>query len=336
MSDDVQIKGLKKSDFKGPDEFFGEGKAPDNLPESIRLYIRGKQVDMRGKDLRINVYRLVAGLGTKERKDWVGEVQGPNVPDDRDIALRFGPGRYVWIAKWMDPVDGEKGLVSDEVHVAEDAREAHLAWKAQNAGISAPGVPGKEAAMISPAAGALNDPLAVLRLVQLGEDRALDNLERMQKILAGRPSQAIEGPQADAHKKAMRIIDEALEYKAKAIEAAKPAPPAKEEEVIPPFLKPFMPLIEKNLDKLLGGGAVAEGIKEVVLSTEEFAAIMANPQQMEEMMKALQLRFGPEKAERALRALLDDSPKADETFLEKAAGKVASKVAKAAVRGARR
>ena len=106
--------------------------------------------------------------------------------------------------------------------------------------------------------------------------------------------------------------------------------------MIPPFLKPFMPLIEKNLDKLLGGGAVAEGIKEVVLSTEEFAAIMANPQQMGEMMKALQLRFGPEKAERALKVLLDDSPKADETFLEKAAGKVASKVAKAAVRGARR
>lgn len=347
MSDELpqtaSIKGFKQSDFKRPSEFFEDGKVPDGLPDSIRLYIRGKNVDVRGKHLSINVYRLVSGLGTKERKDWVGRIEGNDVPEDHDIGLRFGPGRYVWIVKWVDPVQGEKGLISDEVNIAEDAREAHLAWRAANQGQGSPTAsprPLEALPAALPVAPGLNDPLAVLRLVQLGEDRALDQIERINKILLGRPSQAAnEGPVVDAHKKAAKIMEEAFEYKAKALEAvhAKETPLEKE-EAVPPFLKPFMPLIEKNIDKLLGGGPVAEGMKEVILSTEEFARIMADPQQMAVMADALRLRFGAERTEGALRFLLDDAPKADETLAEKVVGKVASRVAKAAVKaaGARR
>jgi len=327
----ASIKGIKSSEFRSPREFMeGEGSDAGSLPEGIRLYMRGKAIDFRGKDLKINIYRLVSGMGTKDRKDLAGRWEGNTVPDDHDVAMIYGPGRYVWIAKWTDPVHGEKGMVSDEIHVAEDMRAAHLEYRRKN-GMASPGV---DLAPVAAPSHNLADPLSVLQLIQLGENRQLENMERILKLVGMRPGGLDMPASADTQKQALKIMSDAYERRIKMLEEEKPkeAEPVKTEDEVPGFLKPFMPMIEKALPKLLGGGPAAAGIREFVLSDEDFKAIFNDPAQFGEAVKALQTKFGPERAERALQALLGEEEVKDETIIEKMAGRAAAKVAKAGVR----
>lgn len=333
------ISGIKKSEFVSAGDVLGPDFRLEELPDGVRFYIKGQQVNLANKRIVVNLYELrrVEG-GLKLRRDHLEKFIN-KIPDDDYIALEYGPCApdvegYVWMGKWNDLDNKENGILSETIFISErwrDRHEAHKRDKALKAGIPVPaagGVPGSAPAPA--AAGQAQDFASMMALLQQGEDRAIRNMERMAAVIKGSqnetPSEAMVKMSEAMGKVFEKTVESQLQTVRKVSEQSTRAlekldeddeddedengegdleAAEKQSTGIPAFLLPFIPKIESALGHLLGGGPVAAGVKALIVSSDEWKQIFADPEKWGQATAAMEEKFGAERTQKALAILLN-------------------------------
>ena len=316
---DKGIEGLKQSEFKDASEFFGEaGFNIGELPDGIRLYLKDKVFDLKTGKLIVNIYRLVDDGGLKQRKSWVGKVENRR-PEESEIAERFGPGRYVWMGKWLDGIGTERGIISDVIEIASDVRVN--AMRGGDTGVTAP----PALAGPAPTPPAAFGIMEMLQLMDAAEEKTLARMERITAMLqAGKSADAGEVLNK-AYQGASEMMQRAVQtnldmvrsvgkQNQAALEAAALPPPdddegEDEDEVtgpkLPDWLAPFMPHLKTGMEKLLGGGPVGAAYKTLILTSGEWKEIFSDPAKWGQAVSAMETEFGAERTTKALNILLN-------------------------------
>lgn len=336
---DKGIAGLKKSDFKTPREFFGNDFEIAEMPENIRLYIRGKAVDLPGKTFVVDVYRLVDDGGLKNKKQWVFDLKNRR-PEDRDIAERCGPGSYVWMGKWLGLDGRENGMISDVVEIGEEARSLHEAYKQKAAMREKGDTPPSQAA---PASSPQSfGPMEILKVMEIAEEKTLARMERMAAIFNGQkveqPVEILKSAYEGANKMITQAVgftlDSAKKMNNKALEEMDPPEDDDEEDPIakapgqagtgpamPEWLAPFLPHFKTGLEKLLGGGPAGAAVKTLILTSDDFKQIFNDPEKWGQAVAALEMNFGSERTTKALDILLNRRKEKEAMKAKKKGGK---------------
>lgn len=332
MSVEKGIQGFKKSELDvDPEKVFETNDfRAEELPEGVRLFLREKRFDIPGKKLLVNVYRIVDDGGLKERRIFVGKMEARK-PEDHEIAERFGKGSFVWMMKWVGGDGQERGLLSDRIEIGEEGESLHREWlRRQNgdAGISpagsASGSPpaAQSPAAVAPAFGALD----ILAIMEKAEDKAMARIERIMGMMQGRQSESAGEVLKEAYKGANEMMAKAVQtnldmvrvtgkhaqeqMRAMSLPAPEPAESVltNEDEPaidLPPWLKPFLPLIEKGLEKLFAGGPIGSAVKTLILSSDEWQEIFNDPEKWGQAVAAMERQYGSEKTRKALDILLN-------------------------------
>jgi hypothetical protein len=79
---------------------------------------------------------------------------------------------------------------------------------------------------------------------------------------------------------------------------------------LPSWLAPFMPHLEKGVEKLLGGGPMAGPIKQLILGSDEWKEIFGDKEKWGIAVAAMEQHFGSDKTRRALQILVPEKPAA--------------------------
>lgn len=323
------IQGFKKSEFQNatPDRVFGEdsGVQIENLPDGIRLYLKEKAIDLGTKILLVNVYRLEEDGGLKQKKVWVGKINN-HKPEPDEIAELFGGGEFIWIAKWESTSGQERGIISDVIRIDETlgrAAQAARTRKLNQPGTDSIPVAASVPIPSQPQNSGMNDPLAIIRIMDAAEEKALTRFERMAAIFAGGKTETPTAVLEQAYKGATNIMQQAVEanlamsksVNKKNIESLNPpedddkddgeADAAKDGPALPPWLAAFMPQIESGLGRLLNGGPVASAVKTLVLSSDEWREIFNDKDKWGQAVAAMEAQFGSERTTKALDVLLN-------------------------------
>lgn len=321
---DKGIQGFKRSEFAAatPEKVFGTNEVSmEDLPGGVRLYLREKAVDLGTKKVLVNVYRLVDDGGTKIKRVWVGRMKANRKPEDEEIAEQFGGGSYVWILKWNAPDGQECGIISEPIEIdMETGRAAHEAYRRRQGAESAPAaMPAAAPAPAAQASGFSGDAAALLKIMDAAEERTLARMERIAAMFQGRqgdtPAEILKSAYQGASDMMQAAVKTNLDM-AKSVSKARelipaPAAPAPEPEPepegpsLPAWLEPFMPQIEKGLEKLLGGGPAASAVKTLILSSDEWREMFNDPEKWGQFVSAAEMNFGSDRTRRALDILLN-------------------------------
>lgn len=329
MSDEKGIQGFKKAEFVNPERVFGEGFQADDLPDGVRAYMREKALNLGGRRAIVNAYRVVDTGGLKLRRKWAARMDDNRVPEDYEIAERCGPGQFIWIMKF-EGVDGkDQGIMSDTIDIDEDSgRAMHEAWKRRQA--STDSTPVAPAAV--PAASVSN-PMgfgmeSILKIMAATEEKTLATMERMMAMANSNksetPADVLKGVYEGANAMMQKAVETNLqmvnqvrksqsEVLAREAEAIAPKADPEDEDgaeggdgpQVPEFIKPFMPMLEKGLAKLLGGGPQGALTKALILSDDEFQSIFSNPDKWGQLVAYLERTHGSEKTKAAMDILLN-------------------------------
>jgi hypothetical protein len=330
MIEEPRIQGFKKSEFTNatPDRVFGTADVQiEDLPNGVRLYLREKAVDLGDKKVSINVYRLKDDGGTKQKRVWCGRMKLNRVPQDDEIAELFGGGLYVWILKWTGADGKEAGIISEPIEVDEESgRALHEAWKQRQApAASTPAGP----AVAPPQSNGV-DIAGILQIMAATEEKTIASMERMAAIFQGQKQETPAEILKSAYTGAAEMISKAVESnmamantvrKAQVAQVVRELEPPEDEEdddpapetagpQVPAFLRPFVPMLEKGLSRLLEGGPIGAATKALVLSDDEFKAVLNDPDKWSQVVSYIESKYGSEKTTRALDILLNRRPKA--------------------------
>jgi hypothetical protein len=322
------IAGFKKGDFVEPDQVMGPDCRIESLPDGIRFFIRGQAINVGQQRIVCNLYELVReGDGLKLRREHLEKFLN-RLPDEEEIALRYGPSEegYIWIAKWSDLAGKEKGIMSDTIRVSEKWRARYEAAQRKAAGEPSPGET-RAAPVPVPAASQGIGPMDLLKLMEAGEDRAFRNMERMAMIMKGGASQAPESVMAKAYEAAGAIMEKALNSNlemgrkvGKVIQRG--MEPERDDgegedqgdqgaagtgvmDHIPAFLRPFIPQLEQWLGTLIGGGPMAAAAKTLIINSEQWKSIFTDPEKWGQTVAAMEQHFGSEQTQKAIDVLLN-------------------------------
>ncbi len=343
FSEGDAVSGLKKSDYVAASEVLGPDFRLEEIPDGVRFYVKGQRVDLANKRILVNLYELrrVEG-GLKLRRDHLEKFIN-KIPDEDYIALEYGPCApdvegYSWMAKWNDTNGNEKGVLSETIFISErwrDRHEAHKRAKALQAGIPVPAAGGVPGASPAPAAaGPSSDFQSMMTLIQQGEDRAIRNMERMAAVIKGSQNETPSEAMVKMSEAMGRVFEKTVESQlatvkkvgeqtTRAIEKLKDEDDDDDDDDdngeggvqatevktgLPGWLIPFMPKIEQGLSHLLGGGAVAAGVKALIVTSDEWKQIFADPEKWGQAVAAMQEKYGQEKTQKALDILLSRRP----------------------------
>lgn len=309
------VQGFKRGDFTDDKEkVFGEGIRPE-LPEGVRLYLREKSIDLSTKTISVNVYRLVDDGGIKNRRLWVGKW-GNRLPEDGEIAQRFGGGSFIWIAKWKNPDGAEAGLMSEQIDIdpelGERARlEAEGKGKAAASGPATAAPPHSVPEQLTVA--------GVLQLMAAAEEKSLTMFERIARVMSGQrqetPAEVLNGAYRGASEmmqKAfetnLRMVDDHRKVAGKMLTMDPPKIDPEPEELddqdpTPAWLRPFIDAAAPYLEKLLAGGPLGAAVKTLILSDQQWNEIISDPERWAEAVGALERNFGSEKTRKAIEIL---------------------------------
>ncbi len=325
MNDDKGIAGFKKSEFANatPDKVFsGADVRAEDLPEGVRLYMREKAIDLGNKKVSVNVYRLVDDGSLKNKRTWVGKMKMNRKPEDEEIAEQFGGGSFLWILKWVGPDGVECGIISETIEIDEQlGRAANEAWRRKQMAVLEPAPAATVPAVPAPAAAFGSDAMALLKVMELAEEKTLLRFERMAAIFQGQRNETPADVLQSAYKGASEMMQRAVETNlsmAKAVNKAnEKSLVAKPEDVdedgpvesdgpkMPAWLDAFMPHIEAGIGKLLNGGPVASAVKTLILSSDEWNEIFRDKEKWGEAVSAMEKHFGSERTGAALDILLN-------------------------------
>ncbi len=318
--EDKGIQGIKKSEWKTAREVLGDDAPADVLPASLRLYIKERALDIAGRKLGVNLYRMLDDGGIKEKRSWVHDF-GPEVPDEKRINELFGPSKYIWIAKWTTHDGKESGIVSEPVIIDEACRPAHEAYQEKLRALKpvtlAPAAPLPVVAPAAPSGGI--DIGGILAIMAAAEEKTLSTMERMARMF--KPAETPADVLRDTYKAGNAMMKEATDVamssyravtaKAKAEMNAKPdedeggEKDGADPDSVSGMVKTFLPEIKAYLDKLIGGGPVGAAVKTLVLGSEQWKEIFQDKEKFGIAIAAMEQEFGSEKTERVLDVLLN-------------------------------
>lgn len=322
---DEGISGFKRKDFTTADRVLGQEVRIEELPDGIKFFIRGQAINIAERRIVVNLYELIReDGGLKLRRDHLEKFNN-RIPEEEEIALKYGPSEegYIWIAKWLDPTTGEKGIMSEPIRISEKWRPRHEAYKRKMAGeaeAAAPAAVPAVAPAVAPPGGI--GPMEIIRLMQEGEERALRNMERMANIFRGNGSDAPVSVLKEAYGEAAEIMRKAVEtnldmakkVSRKAAESMEPEPVYEEPdpepepdpmEAVPAFLRPFLPQLEQWLGTLIGGGPMGAAVKTLILSSEQWNEIFGDKEKFGQAVSAMEKHFGTERTQKAMDILLN-------------------------------
>lgn len=293
------IKGFKQANFKAINEFGGA----ENVPEGVSFYVK-EQVAL-SKTQKVpyySIYRVIKR--PEESKEGLAYV-GRSIerPDEAYIAENFGPGRFRWIGRWTDEVTGaEKGMISDYLEIDESIKRQ---------GPTPPAIPQFAGPVGVPAPIAVPDPNAAFEQAL----KMFDRLSAMVEKMMPKRESSLEVADRIAEKLAevsMKTFERDLKLgqtmKRQMLDSAQSpeAPLAQEgqgEIEIPNWLKPYMGIIEKGIDKLLGGGIQGAAAKTLLLGNDEFLQIFTDPEMRTQALNALAQIHGNEKVQKVVHIL---------------------------------
>lgn len=323
---DKQIKGFKTSEFVEPEKVFGEDVDRAELPEGVRYYMRKASFDPAKHKAIVNLYEL---------RDVPGELKVDKVhleklnfiPDEEYIGLNFGPNKdgYVWIGKLKSVEGGQVDMLSETIFISEKWRRRYEEHQRKlDAKAEAGSGPSVNAAALAPAPAAGVGPVDMIKLIQAGEDRALNLVKTVAEIFNKKSGDAMPADiLSGAYKGAMEIMEKAVQTNVsmartigRAAEdaitgagddqaAGAPAGGPDAAPTLPPWLDALMPTIKGGIDRLLGGGPVAGAVKSLILSSDEWKEIFADKTKFGQAVAAMEAHFGSDKTERALDVLLN-------------------------------
>ncbi len=316
------LQGFKQSEFLGatPEKVFGSDVRLEELPDGVRLFLREKRVDINGKKVVVNVYKVVNDGGLKDKRVWVCKFENRK-PEDHEIAERCGGGEFIWIMKWIGADGQERGILSERIDIDEAlGRATQEEWKRRNTAPAGSPPPGSVAA---PAPSNQLDMMGILQIMDRAEEKTLARIERIAGIFRGNQNESAGAVLQEAYKGANEMMMKAVETNIKMAKASATAvqeqmrqaslPVATEEdEELPPegpkmpsWLEPFFPYIEQGLSKLLQGGPVAAAVKTMILSSEQWKEIFNDPEKWGQAVAAMEQHFGSEHTKKALDMLLN-------------------------------
>ena len=332
------LQGFKRSELDADPKrvFESDDFKAEELPEGVRLFLREKRIDLPGKKVLVNVYRIIDDGGLKERRLFVGKMEARK-PEDHEIAERFGKGSFVWMMKWIGGDGQERGLLSERIEIGEEGEDLHREWLQRqkgDAGISPnSGALGSPPVALAPAAAtSAFGPAEFLAMMEKAEDKAMARIERIMAMVQGRQSESAGEVLKEAYKGANEMMAKAVQTNLDMVRVtgkhaqeqmramALPAP--EPEEVLPPeeeaaamplpaWLKPFMPLVEKGIEKLFAGGPLGSAVKTLILSSEEWQEIFNDPEKWGQAVSAMERQYGSEKTRKALDILLNRRAEGD-------------------------
>lgn len=316
------LQGFKQSEFLGatPEKVFGSDVRLEELPDGVRLFLREKRIDLSGKKVVVNVYRIVNDGGLKDRRVWVCKFDNRK-PEDHEIAERCGGGSFIWMMKWLGVDSQERGILSEQIEIDEElGRAIHEEWKRRN--VAPVGSP-PSGSIAAPAPSAQTDMLAFMQMMDRAEEKTLARIERIAGIFRGNQNENAGTVLQEAYKGANEMMMKAVQTNiqmakasASAVQeqmrqATLPAPIDEDEELppegpkMPSWLEPFFPYIESGLSKLLQGGPVAAAVKTMILSSEQWKEIFNDPEKWGQAVAAMEQHFGSDQTKKALDMLLN-------------------------------
>lgn len=324
------IAGFQKKDFVTPEAVLGSDIRIEELPDGIRFYLKGQAVNLAEKRIVVRLYeKIQVEGGAKLRLDPLEKFIN-RIPEDEEIALRYGPNDkaagsegYMWIAKWKDIAGSEKGILSETIWISEKWRARYEAAQRKAAG--AESLPAPSSAAPASPSGVMT-PMDMLKVLQEGEDRAFRNMERMANIFKGANGQAPESVMVKAYEAAGSIMERAMESNlnmgkkvAKVVERRmededEPGDGAAPEgddgaadplAGVPGFIRPFLPQLETWLGTLIGGGPMAAAAKTLIVNSAQWKEIFNDPDKWGQAVAAMENHFGSERTEKAMDVLLN-------------------------------
>lgn len=326
MNMDKGVQGFKKADFKEADEVLGADVRIEELPDGIRFFLKGQAVDLKTKRVSCNLYELKDDGDLKFKRVHLEKFNN-RIPEEEEIALKYGPGSYIWIAKWLDVTGEQKGIMSEPIEISEKWRARYVEHNTQKAARGEAGLPPAAPAPAAlPASASLSDPLIMLKLIQEGEDRALRNMKLMADILKGGQADNPASILKEAYQGAADMMQQAVKTN---LDMAKSVREAAQSSIIddgkgddqvddetgeqgadamppiPAWLAPFLPQLKAGLDKLLGGGPAASAVKTLILSSDEWKTIFGDKEKFGQAIAAMEANFGGERTQKALDILLN-------------------------------
>jgi hypothetical protein len=337
------INGIKRSEYVPPESVLGGEVRFEELPEGIRFYIKDQKVDLSTKRVEINLWQLVDEGGKKLNKEHCERFYNAP-PDETYIALNYGPGDYVWIAKWVTFDGQHRGVQSETIPISKKWQARYEAYQRKQREADAAGFSSQAPSPAVPVAPQ-NSLTELLAVMEKAEDRAFNRMEQMSRIMGGNrdvttPNQVL----ADAYKGATDMMLGAAKSNLEMLNSVKKknikeleredddledGDPEDGEEValagppVPAFLAPFMPSLKGWLETLFKGGPIGAAAKTLIMSSEEFKAIAGDPEKKNQAIACFEGAFGREKTERAMKILLgEDVPeKTAKTAKTKTKGK---------------
>jgi hypothetical protein len=319
------IAGFKLSDYVTAEKVLGGEIRIEELPEGIKFFIKGQQVDLGTKQIEVNLYELVDDEGVKLKRMHLEKFRN-RIPEEEEIALKYGPnkGGYIWIAKWRKNATSEDtGVMSDTIRISEKWLSRHQAYQKQLAldakRQSEEANPPAPVALASAPVVASFGPLEMMRFMQEGEDRAIRNMERMAIMFKTDHSAIPSAVMERAYESAGSIMQKAMESnlemgrKVGKMVQREMDPPEPEEEqevvqesqgVLPAWLQPFLPQIENWIGTLLGGGPMGAAVKTLILSSEQWKEIFNDKEKFGVAVQAMREHFGDDKAQKAIDMLM--------------------------------
>lgn len=321
---DRPIQGFKNKEFATdrPEEVFESSEIRvEDLPEGVRLFLRGKAVDLATKKLTVRIYRLKNEGGVKDLRESVGILIN-RFPEEEDVGEMYGPGRYIAIGKWKSATGVERGIITEPMLIGEDWRPAHEAWKRAQSGAPAAGLPAVPAA--APAASPLGNVEGILRIMAAAEEKSLATFERIAAIMGGSRQESPVEVLKTAYQGANQMIMDSVKQVQDMAKSVKDKAKAdlrddqggdddddQEEgaaagsDPMPDWVNAFMPQIKQWLGTLLGGGPMGNAVKTIVLGSEQWQEIFRDKDKWGVAVAAMEAEFGTEQTAAALKVLLN-------------------------------
>lgn len=317
------IKGFTSKEWVEPEKVLPDVPRSE-LPEGVRFYLKGESFDLSKKKMVVNLYELRDQPGDL-KVDKVHIEKLNFIPDEEYIGLNYGPNKdgYIWIGKWKDE-GGEKGMVSETIVLSEKWRRRYEEHQRKLGDVSGGAGAGEVATVGAPASEA-GIAMQMLKMLQAGEDRAFLQMERMAKIFQGSKTETpaevllamhkgMNDMMLESVKTSLNITKTVGKAAQESITVAAEASQGGDDQVepgpelgykMPPWLEPFMPHLERGLEKLLGGGPAGAAVKTLILTSDEWGQIFNDPDKWGQAVAAMETKFGSVPTQKALDILLN-------------------------------
>jgi len=239
--------------------------------------------------IRTYVYKY-ENATTGDLKVQCDRIDGEDIPDPHQVGLLYGSGRYLMIVSIPDGTGQQKKMRALRFRLHSRYDEM---LKSRVAAVAVSAVPA------APAVNGLRDGIDLIKSVVEVLKPLLDTRQAsgpdVSKLLEGNYNM-MAGVLSRSLASSQELIDQVNRAK---IENA----PQSVEPDEPDFLVKIMPLVEKFLPLILGGGAGAAGTAAVIRGIPEVAKVVNNAGELRRVVSWLDGRIGAEKCNTVLKAL---------------------------------